>query len=55
MTDFSTTNLKYAHIVQTFCMSCIVALGLLLSPSAQAQELDGAALQKLAQQGTWGD
>lgn len=53
MTEVSTTNLKYAQIVQTFFMSCIVALGLTLTPSAQAQELDGAALQKLALQGTW--
>ena len=53
MTYVSTNKLKRTQIVHVSFMSFIIALGLLLSPSVQAQELNGAALQKLAFQGTW--
>jgi hypothetical protein len=53
MTYVSTNKIKRTRIVHVSFMSFIIALGLLICPSAQAQELDGAALQKLAIQDTW--
>ena len=48
-----TSNVKRTQIVHVSFTSLIFAIGLLLCSSAQAQELDGAALQKLTTQGTW--
>ena len=53
MIYFPTKKMKCTQIAHVSFMSFIFAVGLLLCPSAQAQELDGAALQKLTNHGTW--
>lgn len=53
MIYFPTKKMKCTQIAHVSFMSFFFAVGLLLCPSAQAQELDGAALQKLMVQGTW--
>lgn len=53
MTFISTNKTKRTQFVHVNFMSFIIALGLLLSPSVQAKELDGAALLNVMLQGTW--
>jgi hypothetical protein len=53
MNEVRTKNRKCAKIISLSFMSFMFSIGLLLSPSAQAQDLDSAALQNLAFQGAW--
>ena len=53
MTDIRKPLVKNLNTARQSNFGLLLMLGLLLCPSAQAQELDGATLQKLAIQDTW--